>query len=221
MFEKLISNIFVKYIEFVCATSKVILSDEMREENLNNSIISSWHCDSFAMNFLLREVSKKDFRIYGVTTTNKRGNYIKYIMESYKGIAIRMPDGIKMKSFLTELKEKSKIENTSLYITLDGPVGPYKVPKKIGASLSNASGKKLILVKVNYKRKIKFFLRWDKYLFPLPFNKIEFKIEDMGVVSREELREFANYKKKILKAYEEELLRDSPYEWAKGIYKRS
>ncbi|MGL5576671.1 MAG: hypothetical protein ACRDCW_14125 [Sarcina sp.] len=217
MFEKLISKIFVKYIEFVCATSKIVLSDDMKKGSLNNSIISSWHCDSFAMNFLLREVSKRDFRIYGVTTTNKRGNYIRNIMENYKGIAIRMPDGIKMKGFLTELKEKSKIENTSLYITLDGPVGPYKVPKKIGASLSNASGKKLILIKVNYKRKIKFFLRWDKYLFPLPFNKIEFEIENMGIVSKEELRTFSEYKKKILKVYEEELLNDPSYDYIKGI----
>ncbi|MGL4449698.1 MAG: hypothetical protein ACRCTZ_00730 [Sarcina sp.] len=217
MFEKLISKIFVKYIEFVCATSKIALSDDMKKGSLNNSIISSWHCDSFAMNFLLREVSKRDFRIYGVTTTNKRGDYIRNIMENYKGIAIRMPDGIKMKGFLTELKEKSKIENTSLYITLDGPVGPYKVPKKIGASLSNASGKKLVLIKVNYKRKIKFFLRWDKYLFPLPFNKIEFEIENMGTVSKEELRTFSEYKKKILKVYEEELLNDPSYDYIKGI----
>ncbi|MGL4654846.1 MAG: hypothetical protein ACRCWM_03010 [Sarcina sp.] len=217
MFEKLISSMFVKYIEFVCATSKVIFSEEIEKEILKNSIISSWHCDSFAMNFLLREFRKSEYRIYGVTTTNKRGNYIKNIMESYDGIAIRMPDGIKMKSFLTELREKSKIEDTSLYITLDGPVGPYKVPKKIGASLSNASGKKLLLIKVDYKRKIKFFLRWDKYLFPLPFNKIEFKVENMGVVTKEELRGFSEYKKKILKAYKKELLKDPSYNYAKEI----
>ena len=152
MFEKLISKMFVKYIEFVCATSKVVLDNSMREENLKNSIISSWHCDSFAMNFLLREFKDSNYSMYGVTTTNKRGNYIANIMGTYKGIPIRMPEGIKMKGFLTELREKSKVEDTSLYITLDGPVGPYKCPKKIGASLSNASGKRLVLLKVNYTR---------------------------------------------------------------------
>lgn len=41
-----------------------------------------------------------------------------------------MPDGIKMKSFLRDLKLVSKKENESVAISLDGPLGPYHIPKK-------------------------------------------------------------------------------------------
>lgn len=193
MIAKIMSKLYVAYIEFIALTSKVTIDEEFDSERISNSIVSSWHGDSFAMNFLLREFSNEKNVLYGVTTSNWRGDFIAEMIHTYGGKSVRMPNGIKMKSYLTKLKEISKVENSSLYITLDGPEGPVKEPKKIGFMLSNESGKKLLLVDVTYSRKI-ILRRWDKYAIPLPFGKIYFTAHDLGIVSKENLKDFKDFK---------------------------
>ena len=193
MITKIMSKIYVAYIEIVALTSKVTIDKEFDSERIKNSIVSSWHGDSFAMNFLLREFSNEKNVLYGVTNSSWRGQFIAEMMHTYGGKSVRMPSGIKMKGYLTKLKEVSKIENSSIYITLDGPDGPVREPKKIGFMLSNESGKKLLLVDVTYSRKV-ILRRWDKYAIPLPFGKIYFTAHDIGVVSKENLKEFKDFK---------------------------
>ncbi|MGL4989701.1 MAG: hypothetical protein ACRC57_00845 [Sarcina sp.] len=200
MLEKFISKLFVWYVEFIVSTSKLLLDDNLDEEMIRNSIVSSWHSDSFAMNFLLKIFSSNKNPIYVVTTSNRRGNVIEKMVEKYSGRAVRMPDGIKMKNYLTALKETSKIKNSSLYITLDGPIGPYREPKKLPFLLSNESEKNLVLINIEYSNRIVVTKRWDKYVVPLPFGKIKFKANKIGIISKEDLKNFKEFKNIALSA---------------------
>lgn len=195
--EKILSKIFIGYIELVGKTSKFSLKGDVNLGIINNCIIGFWHGESLGMNFFLREIHEKVTRLHIVTTADKRGNYIGAIVENYGAKPLRMPDGVKMKSFLTKLKETANIPNSSISVALDGPLGPFKEPKKLGVMLASEAEKNYVLVKVNCVKKIILNKRWDKYVIPLPFNKFEFIISDMGVINKEVLRNFKDYKETI------------------------
>lgn len=196
--EIIISKLFIGYIELVYKTSNIVLSEF--KFDINNSIIGFWHGDSYSMNLVLKKLMTGKFNLNAIVTADTRGNYIESILKKYKVNALRMPDGIKMKSFLRELKLVSKNQNESIAIALDGPLGPYHIPKKIGFSLSRESNKKIIGVKLDYSRKISLKGRWDKYIIPLPFTTIKVNINNFGIVTSEDLKNFKNYSKKIKEA---------------------
>jgi lysophospholipid acyltransferase (LPLAT)-like uncharacterized protein len=57
-------------------------------------------------------------------------------------------------------------------IALDGPNGPYHVPKKGIFMAARRSGSEIIPVGIWYERKITLKSRWDQYQLPLPFSKV-------------------------------------------------
>lgn len=191
--ESIISKLFIWYLELVFKTSTII----MNEFNINNSIIGFWHGDSYSMNLAIKKISKNNISLNVIVTADSRGNYIENVLKKYNVNTLRMPGGIKMKSFFRELKLISKKENESIAIALDGPLGPYHIPKKIGFSLSNEANKRFIGVKLDYSKKISLKNRWDKYCIPMPFTTIKVNVNDFGVVTIEELRDFKNYSNKI------------------------
>lgn len=193
--EIIISMIFIWYIELVYKTSNIVLNEF--KFDINNSIIGFWHGDSYSMNLVVKKLMRDKFSLNVIVTADTRGNYIENILKKYKVNALRMPDGVKIKSFLRDLKLISKNQNQSMAVALDGPLGPYRIPKKIGFSLSRESNKKFIGVKLDYSRKISLKSRWDKYIIPLPFTTIKININDFGIVTAEDLNNFKYYIEKI------------------------
>ncbi len=57
-------------------------------------------------------------------------------------------------------------------IALDGPNGPYHVPKKGIFVIARKSESEIIPMGIWYQRKIIMKNRWDKYQLPLPFSKV-------------------------------------------------
>lgn len=196
--EKFIGKIFISYLELVAKTSKIEIEFENKVD-IKNSILGFYHGDSYVMNLLMRKIGKANLNASIVVTADSRGNYIEQLLNYYNMNALRMPDGIKMKSFLRELKEESKKENSTLVVSLDGPLGPLHEPKKIGFMLSNHSQKKFVGVKLDIARKIRLTRRWDNYIVPLPFAKIKFALIELGITSKENLSDFNNYKELVKK----------------------
>lgn len=195
IYEKLLTKIYILYIELVCKTSTITFPNNNIQ--FNNSIIGFWHGDSFSMNMLLREKYKDKGNIKVVVTKSKRGNFIESIIEKYNGETLRMPDGIEMKKYLRRLKDESVKENISIVIALDGPLGPYKEPKKLGPTLSKEGKKDFVVLDVKYSKSISLKSRWDKYSIPLPFTKIEFIAYNFGIVSEDNLKKYKDYKEII------------------------
>lgn len=205
LLQKAISKCFSIYIEIVAKTSNISVEGEVDRITLRNSIIGFWHGDSFGLNLLMREIQDKNRDMSVVVTEDKRGNYIENMINEYGIKAMRMPDGIKMKNFLKRLKEEGKRENSTVGIALDGPLGPLKEPKKIAFLLSCEGQKPCILVKSEFSKKIIIKNRWDKYIIPLPFAKIKFTLLNIGIIKKENLRDFQEYKKEIRELFNNNL----------------
>lgn len=193
-----ISKVYIKYLELVYKTSKIEINLN-NEDIIKNSIIGFWHGDSYVMNLLMKKLSKEKIDVAVIVTADQRGDYIEETLNYYNMRALRIPDGIKIKSFFRALNDESKKENSTLVISLDGPLGPLYEPKKIGFKLANTSEKNFLATKIEVKRKITLARRWDNYIIPLPFSEIKFSIVNFGKISREELINFNVYKEEIKK----------------------
>lgn len=124
----LLSLIFLFYLKLVAVTGRLeIINKDKIEEN---SMVGYWHGDSYCMMLVLRQVSKKIKRINVIVTADKRGDVIEKIISHYGAIALRIPDGLKIRYYLRQLKEASKSEGI-LATALDGPLGPIHEPKKL------------------------------------------------------------------------------------------
>ena len=197
LLQKAISKIFILYIETVARTSRITVNGDVDYYKLRNSIIGFWHGESFGLNLLMREIQDEGRKMKVVVTRDSRGNYIEEMLKNYGIGALRMPDGIRMKSFLRKLKAEGSQENNTVGIALDGPLGPYREPKKIAFMLSNEGNKPCILVKGEYSRKITLKKRWDNYIIPLPFSKANFTLVNYGIVEKKELKEFNKIKARV------------------------
>lgn len=194
--DQLIGKLYIGYLELVAKTSKIDV-EFLEKVDVKNCILGFYHGDSYVMNLLMRELNEEYLKASIVVTADERGNYIEILLNYYNMKALRMPDGIRMKSFLRELKEESKKQNETLVVSLDGPLGPLHEPKKIGFMLSNYSQKEFIGVKLDITRKIRLTKRWDNYIIPLPFSRMKFTISNFGVISKENLSDFNNYKELV------------------------
>lgn len=195
--EKILSWMIRAYIELIAKTSSIKCTGQIDDRLMANAILGFWHQDSMGMNFLLRQMQKSHHQTQIIVTADKRGNYIEGVIAKYGAKALRMPDGMRLRPFLQNLKEKAKEERANLCIALDGPLGPLHEPKKLGFMLAHEANKPCVLIKVEYTRKIHLYKRWDKYVIPLPFGKITFTAYYIEKVTKEDLRDFANYKQKI------------------------
>lgn len=201
--EKITSKLFIGYLELVAKTSHIVFEnkEKITEESLKNCILGFWHGDSYTMNLVIKSLATKDMNISAIVTADERGNYIENVLNYYGTEALRMPDGVKMRGFLRELKEESKKENSILAIALDGPLGPLHEPKKIAFLLSNESQKNFIGIKLDYSKKISLTKRWDNYAIPLPFTKTNISASNCGVTRKTDLQNFKEYSELIKDVY--------------------
>ena len=65
-----------------------------------------------------------------------------------------------------------ELKDGNIALTLDGPAGPYHKPKKFVLLTALLAKRRMVLMSFKFKRKIELKKRWDKYMIPLPFNKV-------------------------------------------------
>lgn len=183
------------YIGVVARTSKI---EFQGIENIDvNRMLGFWHEDSYCMQFLLRELKKHKKKVHVIVTSERRGDYIAEMVSHYGGAPMRLPDGMKMRSFLKDLKEDSKKEDLTLAAAMDGPSGPYRKPKRLLFMLAHEAEKSLVYVRFQKKGMFTLPWRWDKYRIPLPFTKLICKIDSIGEIAKEELKNFSEYAARI------------------------
>lgn len=179
------------YVWIVAHTSR--LEYDGLEEIDANRMLGFWHEDSYCMQLLLRELQKRGKSVYVIVTSERRGDYIAEMVSHYGSVPMRLPDGMKMRSFLQDLKEESKKEMLSLAAAMDGPSGPYRKPKRLLFMLAHEAKKEIVYVRYEKKGMITLPWRWDKYRIPLPFSRLKCKMEYFGGIERNELRNFDEY----------------------------
>lgn len=198
--DKMLSNLFIVYIELVSKTIKVNIDNINVDHNtLDNCILGFWHGNSYAMNLFIKSYIDKKSNVKAIVTADRRGNYIENILKYYGVGSLRIPDGTRIKNFYKDLKNESKTENSTLCFALDGPLGPLYEPKKLPFLLSSEGNKPFVGVKINLSKKITLSKRWDNYSIPLPFTKAKFIIYNFEVIDDEILDNFNDYKESVKK----------------------
>lgn len=196
MWDKVLMKFSWIYIELVYRTIKWDFhsSFQLNEDNLKNCILGFWHGQSYVMNFLIKKIYNEKYPMCVIVTADKRGDYIEDTIGKYGVRALRVSDGVKIKKFLRDLKEESSVDGATMAVSLDGPLGPFKEPKKLGPLLSNKSGKDFIGVNLKVSKKISLKNRWDNYMIPLPFSMVKVEAYNFKKVQDEDLKQFINYK---------------------------
>ncbi len=161
-------------------------------------MVAYWHGDGYCTQLVLREIAKMNRKIKVIVTAHWRGDVIEKMIRRHGAEAIRLPDGFDMRPFLKELKESSKKSGHVLAGALDGPLGPLHEPKKLLFLLASEAGKEACYIRFYYSRVIHLKKRWDRYVIPLPFSKIIADVEDLGVIGKEQLRHFDEFKRRML-----------------------
>lgn len=186
-----ITKILSYYLGFVAKTSRIDIQNQ--EHFRNNIMMGFWHGDSFTMQLLLRQLSRKFKGIKVIITSDTRGNYIDGMLKPYGAEAVRMPDGLRIRHFLEALQRVGKDEEGVLAGALDGPTGPIHRPKKLLFKLAESAQKEMVCVSFQYSRVLRLWKRWDKYAIPLPFSSITVKSECLGMISQMQLRNFPGH----------------------------
>jgi len=187
IWENVFTRILIGYIQFVYKTSKVVEignKDFLLNNNNEKFIVGFWHGNSYCAYPVL-----KDRGVYIITTINKRGDYITNIGEHFGYIPIRLPDdgGSGGNNLSTIRKMINETKNQHIALTLDGPLGPYHIPKKFALQMALLTKRKILPISIKVNMKIRLTARWDKYLIPLPFSKIELHFHNPLEVKRNEL----------------------------------
>lgn len=191
----LLSKIFLTYLKLIALTGRMEIINE--EKLRENTMVGYWHGDSYCMQLVLKRISRRVKNIDVIVTADKRGDVIEDIISYYGASAIRLPDGLSIRHFMRDLKELSRNSEGILAASLDGPLGPLHEPKKLLFHLAAEADKEVAYVHFKYRNVIRLRHRWDNYVIPLPFCRIVAEVEYLGFVSKEDLRDFSNYKKKL------------------------
>lgn len=179
------------YLWLLSLTSKVEF--EGLEYINEDCMLGFWHEDSYCMQLVLKELRKRNKVLHVIVTAERRGDYISEMVTRFGHVPVRLPDGMKMRGFMRELKEESKKKRMDLGVALDGPSGPYRKPKRLLFLLAQEAGKKVLYIRFEKKGMISLPWRWDKYRIPLVFKHLKCKVDEFGFVEQSDLRSFDEY----------------------------
>ncbi|WP_312492476.1 hypothetical protein [Anaerosporobacter sp.] len=178
------------YLELVAKTCIIRLDGE--EIMIGDKIAGYWHGDSYSCQLLIRHMGRKHNKVTVLVTADRRGDYIERMLASYHGNVLRAHDGFGMKEVYREIIEHAKNEEGTFATSLDGPLGPYHEPKKLVFFLAEQAKKEMVFLQFNYSHCISMKNRWDQYKIPLPFTKITIKANDLGMITKKNLKEYKN-----------------------------
>ena len=178
--QSILQWLFTKYLVLIDRTVKI----EWHEENTygDSQIFGFWHEDSFFMNLVLENLSRKTTPVDVIVTADARGNYIEHMINKYGGSALRVPDGYRAFAALKRIVQNSYEKTHSIAVALDGPLGPRHEPKKLAFYLSEHAEQEFVGISISYSSCIRLTHRWDKYVIPLPFTKVSVAVKNYGIV---------------------------------------
>lgn len=192
-----LSLFYMWYMRLVWRTGRYELKN--RELLDQDTLIGFWHGDSYCMQFVLRDIARDHEEVNVIVTSSERGEYIEQMIEYNGGKALRLPDGLEMRTMFSQVVDEAKKPGHILAVALDGPAGPHEEPKKLVFLLANKSGKRVLAVHFRFHRVWRVRLRWDNFKVPLPFGKITAEFQELGVIDNERLRNFDSWKEDIIK----------------------
>lgn len=191
-----LSSLSIAYLKLIERTSSITLHG--LEKLRGNFQVGFWHQDSLIMCLALRIASRAGIPVTVVMTADPRGDTIEDVVRAFDGKSFRLSyDSKAARGAMKELVRHVSEDKANVATPLDGPLGPLHEPKKFMFLLAHKTERNFVGVHIEYARKLSLTRRWDNYVIPLPFNKIDVHIYDMGPVRAEDLRNFAAYKSTV------------------------
>lgn len=193
---RFINACFITYTKLLLKTCK--FNVENMERFRQGIMFGFWHEDCYSMELVLDQLSRKYKDICAIVTANQRGDYIENTLRHNGGEALRIPDGMEMKTAYKKMLEAAKRPGLIMAAAFDGPSGPYREPKKLLFMLAKEAKKPVVYAHFKYRHVIRLKKRWDKYVIPLPFTKVQAYFEEIGEISKEKLMQFDAWRGEIL-----------------------
>ncbi len=160
----LLSALAWLYIQLVGKTSRITIKGN--KDHPGTAVYALWHRQEVLMIYLHRNRG-----ICGLVSRSKDGEYMARILKRFGFTFVR---GSTTSGGIMALRGliRSARAGYSVAITPDGPKGPiFKVQPGI-ILLAQKAGVPIIPAACALSRKL-ILRSWDKYQFPLPFNRIE------------------------------------------------
>lgn len=182
----ILSKVFLAYLLLVDKTSNIKYKniDLLREDN----VVGFWHEDSFISQLVLRQLEPINQTATVLVTGKWRGNVIAEIVKHFKGEPFRIKYEGKTVDQFKILFQKVRNSKELIVMAFDGPKGPRHEVKKVAYLLASKNKRKLVALRIRYKKKIRIMHRWDKYVIPLLFNRITVEVVDLGMVMPSDLQ---------------------------------
>lgn len=155
-------------------------------------MVGYWHTDSYPMQLLLKKIQYDFKSISVVVTADSRGDYIEQMIESFGAKTLRVRDGLRMKESFSNMLLEAKKNGKILATALDGPLGPLHKPKRLLFLLAKQADKEMVYIYFTYSRCIRLRYRWDNYVIPLPFTRINAHVETIGNITNDHLNGIKN-----------------------------
>ena len=193
---KLLNTIFITYTKILLKTCRFRI--ENKELFGPGIMFGFWHEDCYSMELLLSDLSKEYRNICAIVTADTRGDYIENTLNHNGGEALRIPDGMEMKTAFKKMLEAARRPELIMAAAFDGPSGPYREPKKLLFMLAREREKRVVYAHFTYKRVIRLKKRWDKYVIPLPFARVTAHFENLGVIDKLRLASFDEWSGEIM-----------------------
>lgn len=183
--ENILQWCFIKYLTLIERTVTIRWHEENRYGD--SQIYGFWHEDSFFMNVVLDQLSRKTTPVDVIVTADTRGDYIENMIRRSGGNALRVPDGFRAFPALKKIVQDSYEKTHSIAVALDGPLGPRHEPKKLAFYLSEHAEEEFVGISLTYSFCLRLTRRWDKYVIPLPFTTVDVAVKNYGVVKKSDI----------------------------------
>ncbi|MBQ9120533.1 MAG: DUF374 domain-containing protein [Lachnospiraceae bacterium] len=193
---RMINAFFHFYTKLLLKTCRFV--EDNPERFRQDIMFGFWHEDCYPMELVLDRLTKKHKDICAIVTANQRGDYIENTLRLNGGEALRIPDGMEMKTAFKNMLEAAKRPGLIMAAAFDGPSGPYREPKKLLFMLAKESKKPVVYAHFKYCRVLHLKKRWDNYVVPFPFSKIHISYEEIGEITKEKLMRFDSWRGEIL-----------------------
>ena len=197
-FKFLICKIVFLYIKFILLTSKFeIIYDgfDFCEYEYKQSIFATWHGRVLIMPI----INPSKINSCAIVSDHNDG---RLIGEVIKQAGVSLIYGSSNRRRISALKEimLGIGKGLNFLVTPDGPRGPAR--KVDGAIISIASATGLPIMPSSYSvKRAKFFNSWDRFMVPLPFNKITAVFTKPILVPKDiTLEEKEKYKERLRKS---------------------
>jgi lysophospholipid acyltransferase (LPLAT)-like uncharacterized protein len=110
-------------------------------------------------------------RVISFSTRGFRGIVMNTMLESMGSGVVALPEESNRAEAAKLAREMARIgrEGSSLVVSCDGPLGPYRVAKPGALIVARESGVPILPWAVAIRPAIRLSGRWDRHLVPLPF----------------------------------------------------